>query len=264
MEYTKLNKLRNTYPGDNVSVIDSYQHDNGSIKYTGKYPENFIKFDVLPLDDIKVGTLKTDPLISFRFIVQFFDGDIIEEWTSEPFLRDLLKAQQDNNPFFSRDRVTIAKINFADLTNYWKSDKFRIGEAYAEVKIVNTIETKEDILKHINWIVSSDEEIRDVESYGGWIVELTENLGFPPVVGNQTIDSNNIPENATTLIQQPMVSPAMQQPISSPQQPATQPKITIANNNPFSVSGNYNGEVRMSEKTGMTYTWNDSIWVLKT
>ena len=60
MEYKGLEQIRNKYPVDvtNEDINDSYQKDGNSIIYTGLYPENFISFEMLSLDDIKLGDLK--------------------------------------------------------------------------------------------------------------------------------------------------------------------------------------------------------------
>lgn len=181
MKYTRLNKLRNTYPSESGNPTKSYTYDNNSIRYTGLFPTNFIKFSILSLEDIKLGTLKTDPNINFRFLVKFVDGDSSELWTSDVFLRTLHGAIQDNNPYFNKNTVTTAIIDFQLLKQYWKEKKFDVPEQYAEVRVLNTINTKEEILKHINWIVSEskkDEELRDVKTFGGWTVELSEQIGF--------------------------------------------------------------------------------------
>mgnify|MGYP000892556203 CR=1 FL=1 len=185
MEYKGLEQIRNKYPVDvtNEDINDSYQKDGNSIIYTGLYPENFISFEMLSLDDIKLGDLKTDPNIIFKFIIRFINDDgSSEDWTSEVFLNSLRQGQLDDNPFFTRDKVVVAEINFSLLHTYHGLAKFADGEAYAEVLVTDTITTKEDILKHINWVVGSSveqEEIRLVETFGAWERQTTEKLGFP-------------------------------------------------------------------------------------
>lgn len=181
MEYKLLNQIRDTYPGNSDTIHDSYSRDGEQTKLTGLYPDNFIKFSTIPITDIVVGNLSTNPNISFRFIVQFQDGDHIEEWTSASFLRDLQNAHLENNPYFTKDKVTIARIDYRYLKSYWQQRQFKVPEDYAEVVVRDTIESKEDIILHINWLVDADnsnEELREVHSFGNWSVETTELLGF--------------------------------------------------------------------------------------
>jgi len=59
------------------------------------------------------------------------------------------------------------------------------GEKYAEVRITQTLDTKEEMLQHIDWMVSKaniDEPLRPVEpengGFGDWEVLTTQQLGF--------------------------------------------------------------------------------------
>jgi len=275
-----LYKLRNIYPGTEATVSKSYRYDNGAIKYSGEYPNNFIKFQILSLDDIKLGALNLDETITFKFIVRFMHTDgTSEDWTSTKFLQELQQAQQDNNPFFSRDRVTLAEINYAQIADYCNSEKFLVGEDYAEVKITKTIGihrddnitdskfVKENILRHINWIVGSDEELRDAEDYGNWILETAQhNLGFPTDPFAKVPESSNIEENVIPVIPETMPPIATQSTSTNNIQTINQsfasaplpPKSTY----PFQTGGNYTGEIRININTGVSYEWTNGKWVI--
>jgi len=115
MKYKTLPELRNTYPVDENGFednSDSFTGNDTSIKYTGKYPENFITFNSVSISELKLSELTTDGSINFEFIVQFFGGTEIDEWTSEPFKRNLELAKLENNPYFAKGRVTVAQIDF--------------------------------------------------------------------------------------------------------------------------------------------------------
>lgn len=239
MEYKRLQELRNLYPSDEETISDSFVSKNEVITYSGIYPENFIEFSIVSLDDIVLGSLSTDPNISFKFIIEFEENGELEKWTSKPFLDVLQTAIQENNPYFNKDTVVTARVNFDKLKNYWKSPKFEISEAYAEVKILDTIKTKEDIIKHINWIVSSDEDLRPVSDFGKWSLYTSrtvsdDTLGFPL---SDKIDA-----------------------LSTGEEPGEFPDGLPSPDNyfPFGVPGNYRGESR--SYGSRNYIWLNDTW----
>jgi len=207
MEYDKRLKLeviRDQYPAgpefvdDSFSIppprertIDeSYETENPTtVKVTGKYDKNFLFVDTVPLDDINITTLEVlEPAnarydLTFRFIVKFVEADgSVENWTSQAFYDDLVEARNEDNPYFTLNYVTIVSVNFSLLSAWWLKREFTIKQKYAEVEITDTINTKEDMLVHINWMVSSAENLRPVrrgdEPFGDWEVKTTESFGF--------------------------------------------------------------------------------------
>ena len=196
MEYKPLSELQNTYPGDENSVSGSYTSKNDTVKFQGIYPDNFLMFEILKLDDINIGEINIAENTNFRFIVKFVNDDGDDEegslWTSQPFLNDLEQLIKDNNPYTNRNTVTTANVDFEVLSRYYLKDELvglineegteyiYYGETYAEVRITETIDTKKDILKHIDWMVSPDPDLRKVDDFGAWIVETTPSLGFLP------------------------------------------------------------------------------------
>lgn len=191
MKYTKLEDIQNPYPGNRVTVNNSYSTDSEEIKLTGKYPKNFLTFDIIKIDDSALGKINVDPDISIRFLVKFNDGDSDTSddfWTSKEFLDDLRQSNLDSNPYFNRERVTVATVDFQTLREYWIKPKFvgkigtkdvdGFGETYAEVKITETLDDKHEMLLHIDWMVSSKEELRPVPTFGAWDIVTTDKLGF--------------------------------------------------------------------------------------
>lgn len=238
--YLKLEDLENQYPATtDVSIESSYSGNSTSIKYSGIYPDNFLKFDIIPLDDIKLGELKTNPEIAFRFIVRFQDGEDTEDWTSAPFLKDLHDSIQNNQPFFNRDTVSMVVLDLAELSTYWESDKFKEAEEYAHVEIIETIKSKEEIIKHINWIIGSDEKLRPVLSYGLWTPLPIE-------------ESEDIDIEIEEIIEEPIEKFDYVGLIENTKIVLT-PKTTITFA-PFKTAGGYTGEVRKTNN-GEYYTW---------
>ena len=204
MEYKTLPNIRDQYPAgpefvdDSFSIppppeknIDDVYETKGptSVKVTGKYAKNFLYIDTEPLDNIDILELNVPAQpngptpITFRFIVEFINNDGSSElWTSPPFYNDLVAAKQEDNPYFSLNRVTIVRLNFSELSNYWKKSEFTIKQNYAEVQITDTINTKEDMLIHINWMVSSSDDLRSVrggtDPFGDWVLKTSDSFGF--------------------------------------------------------------------------------------
>lgn len=62
-------------------------------------------------------------------------------------------------------------------------NSFKEEEDYAEVVVTNTINTREEILNHIRWMIAKpnstlDVELRNVEDMGSWVLQTTENVGL--------------------------------------------------------------------------------------
>lgn len=245
MEYINPTELENQYPSPEITLQSSYVGDVSSITYSGKYPKNFLKFDTVPLDDIKLGELKSDPIITFRFIVRFEDGDDTDDWTSAEFLQDLHKGVQENQPFFNRDRVTLVTINFTELKDYWKSDKFTIAEEYAQVEVIESLTTKEKIIKHINWIVGAVEKLRPVQSFGKWLPEP----GVSIEVEEDIFATTDQPVPVTSISDDSIITNSS----------IVNPPITNINFYPFRTAGEYEGEIRKFNDD-VFYRWINSTW----
>ena len=248
MEYKKLDQLRNTYPSDPENVSQSYTSDNSTITYTGIYPQNFIKFDIVNFNGINGSQLNVSDILSesVRFIVQFNDGDSAEQWTSAKLKEDLESALAEPNPFFDKLDVTIAIVDLTTLKNYWKSKKFDIPEKYAEVRITDTITTIQDVLTHINWIVSvkpTDDELREVNTFGAWTLYTGQTgLGFQ--YSNDIDDLDN-----GKIVGDDIVT-----------------KDSAEQFKPFGVAGTVVGEIRSTRpgrNDSQTYIWSGVGWVLK-
>jgi len=171
MELRKLNELRNQYPNG----AESYQKqggDGGTI-LQGLYPKNKLKFkkreDIESVVNIVDGT--------FEFIVKFKPDDTL--YASKTFIDKLTDSKE--NPYIQLNTLPIIIVNLGELDNYSKKESFAIPENYAEVKVTNTLDTKEDYLKYIDWITRSEEgraPLISSRELGDWELETTEDLGF--------------------------------------------------------------------------------------
>lgn len=67
------------------------------------------------------------------------------------------------------------------VVNY--GNTFREEEIYAEVVVTNTINTRNEVLNHIEWMTTpptapTDVELRDVNLMGSWVLQTTETVGL--------------------------------------------------------------------------------------
>ena len=175
---SSLPYIQNPYPaevGQNPS--SNYSSKNSAVKYEGKYPKNFLNFKLQSISDILSLDINEYPT-SFNFIVEFVDNDSREYWSSPDLLAQLRAELIAGNPYTTRKTIPVIKFDFKFIKDYATKDQFKIPEDYAEVNITKTITTKEDVLKHINWMVSSDTSLRRANEMGSWELELTEELGM--------------------------------------------------------------------------------------
>lgn len=193
MIYRNPSELQNTYPKDADEISKNYKSVNGDVIYSGKFPENFLTFEIIPIDDVNFGEINIAADTSFRFIVHFVDSEDDnsgEFWTSQSFLDDLRRGIQDSQPYFNRDTVTVARVDFPAINEYWTKSELAgliadgkyvyYGEKYAEVRITETLDIKKEMLTHIDWLVGNDDLLREVSTFGSWEVETTPQLGFTP------------------------------------------------------------------------------------
>jgi len=155
MDYKRINQLRNQYP-DERNVELSYQSNGNSIDYQGRYNENSLNFTIEDLRGVSVvsGT-------SFNFILEL-DG---QEYTSPQFKSFLENSLKSGNPYIQKSNVTRIQFSKDELLN---AEKFTTREKYAEVNITKNLKTTEDIIKHIDWLVSETQTLRNIGEYGTW------------------------------------------------------------------------------------------------
>jgi hypothetical protein len=243
MEYKRLQELRNTYPTDPDNISKSFVSNDITITYTGKYEQNFITFEVINFNGINSSQLYVSDILddTFGFIVQFNDDDSVEQWTSKKLKDDLESAIVEPNPYFNKLKVPIAIVDMTKLKKYWKSKKFDIPEKYAEVRITDTITTINDMLTHINWIVSTkptDDELRSVSTFGAWSLYTGES-GFGFQYSNDIDDLDN-----GKIVGDDIVT-----------------KDATEQFKPFGESGTNIGDIKVNNDK--TYIWSGVGWVLK-
>lgn len=162
MKYTPISKLRNKYSTD-------YRTNQGGIKYSGKFPKNFVKMSTDTLTNIKLSQIKGSSDYAFRFIVRFKGESESSDYTSTVFLNDLKRSQKESNPYFTTSKVSIIELDIDKLQNHYKS--FETVEEYAQVSVGNTLDNIDDILQHINWMVDgSKKELRPTDDFGKYSV----------------------------------------------------------------------------------------------
>ena len=252
---SSLPYIRNPYP-DEVGFNPSkhYSSDGTNIKFQGKYPENFLTFENIDVTDLQ--SIKTAN-VSFNFIVQLIDGTTTELWTSPIFLNELKSEHQSNNPYRTKNTVTVAKVDMSFIRGYGTQTKFDIPEQYAEVKITNTVDTKQDVLAHINWLVSSEESLRQVASLGGWNLETTERLGFDHDAELLSLDGAETDQSSQEANTSSEIAESTE-PITTTTETESETTNSPVNNlfPPFGVAGVFSNETRTYQGNGSTYRWS--------
>ena len=166
MKYTSLNNIGNKYPANELGVLKTELVEitpAREFSLIGQYNENRATYPSIGIDNINVA-LGT----SFEFIVELNPGNL---WTSDVFYSYLQSAVNESNPFFTPLTVPRVKLDYNFLQRYKTKNAFRIGEAYCEVEVTNTIDNEEKICAHIDWLVSKDVadiELRNIKEIGDW------------------------------------------------------------------------------------------------
>lgn len=236
-----LRYIRNPYPsiiGENP--VSNYSRSNGSIKLQGKFKQNSLTFSEYPLTGI------TQTPGSYNFIIQFLSG---EKYTSAVFYKELELELNVGNPYKTLNSVSTVKVDDKLLANYASLKKFDIGERYAEMDISNNINTRDEIITHIDWLVGSGAELRDVTDMGSFTHNPTDDLGFAlqPSIDGEELDPN---------------APGSESNIGSEIGDTTDPVVTSEQPDPipvndvfppFGVVGVRPGELR--NKDGKRYRW---------
>lgn len=147
--YKPLDSFQNTYISDNADYSR-----NGSSVDISSVLGNVISVHS-PQSSISVDDLNPVDETSIRFIVNINN----EYYTSPSLIDDLIEAQEENNPYFTIDFVTIINIDIDALRS--EMEKRKIEEANIDVRgaklsrVENLdIDNPEDIVKQINWALS--------------------------------------------------------------------------------------------------------------
>ena len=265
--------VQNPYPVEiGTDPSPNYSKDGDSIKYTGKYKQNFITFSTQKFDDIKSLDINEYPT-SFNFIVEFIDGDNREYWSSPVLLGQLQAEMNSNNPYKTRTEVPVLQFDFKFIKGYGSQEQFKIPEDYAEVEVTKTITTKQDVLKHLDWLISSDETLRRAREIGDWTVNITEDLGMSfsrpldelnsKILNEESNISDNIDQTETDGDSSGEVSAGNTQ--SGGGSDDNDNEIPNGNNAllypPFGVKGRRKNEIRT--KGGTRYRWSRvrNVWI---
>jgi len=195
MDYKSLTQLRNIYPEER-NVQSSYSNENNSITYSGRYDENSLNFTIEDLSGVIVvdGT-------SFNFILEI-DG---QEYTSSQFKSFLENSLSSGNPYIQKSNVTRIQLSSNELLN---AEKFEVREKYSEVNISTNLKTVTDIIKHIDWLVSKNQTLRNIDEYGSWNLNTTSynvesdtGIGLEYSDAVQSGDNNYVAEDESITIQ---------------------------------------------------------------
>lgn len=174
---TNIIEPGNNYPANETGIpksnFVSTRLDN--IVLRGIYEENESTYPLL--DPVKANIVPI-PETNFRFIVNLGSPTA---YTSQGMYDDLIKAYNERNPWFSIRTVPNINLDTFFLKEYNRINKFKITEAYAETEIRTTLDTEEDILTYVDWLVSRDVgdiELKPINELGTWEYVPDEDLGI--------------------------------------------------------------------------------------
>lgn len=242
-----LKFIRNPYPSQlGENPMGNYSRSNGSVTLKGKYKQNTLTFKEYPLN----GITATDG--SYNFIIQFMDGT---KYTSTPFLKELELEFSIGNPYRTLNSVSTVKVDDVLLSTYQSLEKFKLGEDYAEMDISDNINTKDEIIKHIDWLVASGNELRDVSEMGTFTHNPTDDIGFafqPQIDGEDPSDTT--PESDIGVDIGETVDP-----VTTTDSVDTEPSDPPVVNDvfpPFGVPGIRPNELRTFSGNGKRYRWD--------
>ena len=144
MELKSLKEIPNKYP-ETRDVTQSYllNSEYGGVSYYGKFTENKVDFEKIAFENVQI-VEETN----FQFIVKFKDGTM---FTSPSFLKKIEGERNTTNPYITTNSLPIILFDDSLLQNYATKEEFKVGEDYAEVVVNDTLNTKEDYLKHIDY-----------------------------------------------------------------------------------------------------------------
>ena len=236
-----LKFVRNPYPnklGENP--VGNYSRKNGSVEFKGKYEENFLTFKEHPLGGI------TSTAGSYNFIIQFRDGT---KYTSAVFLKELELEFNIGNPYKTINTVSTVTVDDTLLSSYASLKKFKLGEDYAEMKVSNNIDTKDEIIGHIDWLVGSGAELRNTTDMGAFTHNPTDDIGF---AFQDEIDGEEPNPNAEG--EESNIGIEIGETVDPVSTTSTEPPVINDVFPPFGVPGMRANELRT--KDGKQYKWN--------
>lgn len=177
MRYDSVrNKVFSKYPtndldGNPISQGYKFIKDGSLIIRRGLTDLARIEYELSDLSNID---FIDNDRINFTFLIKdtSSNGKI---WTSKNLLSDLRIAKDENNPYYRSQDLLILELDLSKLINYSKEDFLTSGETRAKVKITETIDTLEEILEHISYLVDSteseikptDRDLRTSKGYSG-------------------------------------------------------------------------------------------------
>jgi len=174
MELKSLKEIPNQYP-ETRDVTQSYliNSEYGGVSYYGKFRENKVDFEKIAFENVQVAEET-----NFQFIVKFKDGTM---FTSPSFLKKIEGERNTTNPYITTNSLPIILFDDSLVQNYATKEEFKVGEDYAEVVVNDTLNTKEDYLKHIDYLTTPDSgnsPIKQASEMGRWTLEMTDDLGM--------------------------------------------------------------------------------------
>lgn len=188
----------NNYPANEVGIPKSefVRTEENNIILRGIYDENEVKY---PLIDPVVYGVTSVPNTTFRFLIK--DISSTNLYASEEMYNDLISAYEERNPWFTVTTVPTINLDIKYLSDYHKVNKFTITQLYTETEVTSTLDTDEEILQYIDWLVKPSVDILNInlkptEELGTWAFNEDGQigLGYKNIYESMTKDKEPDPE----------------------------------------------------------------------
>lgn len=249
--------------GDQIYVKISNFEEDGTIRITGDYSQNYVdfpKYDLSPLvvlDDIK-----------FKFILAIKETPTSAEttyYTSKEFYENgLLTSYQNNEPYLVDATIKQEKIVVVELSQY-KTKIEELRESEISIPIQEIFEGGVLVTKNLFMNSNYEEDsnarygikanptydVLELVRYVDWVVSKPSSDYDNRLLNPRTIGSWNEVDTQTEVDTTP-----------SPSEPSTETtNTTTTNYEPIGRAGTYTGEIAQTED-GDEYRWFGSGWLL--
>lgn len=149
----------NNYPSSVTGIPKSAyveKKDNKIVLY-GAYDKNTKTY---PLIDPEKSGVIFIPKTTFKFLIK--DIATKQVYASETVYQNLIKARNEGNPWYSLQTLPTINLDLQFLISYHKINKYDITQFYCGVTLLDTLNSAEDIIKYIDWLVKPQLNANDI------------------------------------------------------------------------------------------------------
>jgi hypothetical protein len=149
----------NNYPSSVTGIPKSayVEKKENKIVLYGAYDKNTKTYPFI--DPEKSGVISI-PKTTFKFLIK--DIATKQVYASEVVYQNLIKARNEANPWYSLETLPIINLDLQFLISNHKINKYDITQFYCGVTLLDTLNSAEDIIKYIDWMVKPSLNVNDI------------------------------------------------------------------------------------------------------